>query len=87
MIAGKRFKPTNKAPRLMPGRLIGRLNHITGRENKMLKTIIYMILTLAFGIWLIDQLWDSRELHNVKSDIESHYFQTQKMIDKLNERN
>ena len=49
----------------------------------MLKTIIYMILTLAFGIWMIDQLWDSRELHNVKADIESHYFQTQKMIEKL----
>ena len=64
----------------------GRFNHITGRENKMLKTIIYMAITLAFGIWMIDQLWDSRELHNVKSDIESHYFQTQKMIEKLNER-
>ena len=49
----------------------------------MLKTIIYMILTLAFGIWMIDQLWDSRELHNVKSDIESHYFQINQLIDKI----
>ena len=49
----------------------------------MLKTIIYMILTMAFGIWMIDQLWNSRELHNVKADIESHYFQTQKLIEKL----
>ena len=49
----------------------------------MLKTIIYMALTLAFGLWMIDQLWDSRELHNIKADIESHHFEMQRMIDKL----
>ena len=49
----------------------------------MLKTIIYMILTLAFGIWMIDQLWDSRELHGIKSDIESYNYQINQMIDKL----
>ena len=49
----------------------------------MLKTIIYMILTLAFGIWMIDTLYNDRVIHGVKADIESHHFEMQKMIDKL----
>ena len=49
----------------------------------MLKTIIYMIITLLFGLWMIDQLWDSRELRQVKTQIETCTHIINQLIDKL----
>ena len=49
----------------------------------MLKNLLYYITALAIGIWMISMLYDSRELHNVKSDIENYHFQVNQMIDKL----
>jgi len=50
---------------------------------KALATFIYMMVTLAFGLWMICQLYDSKELHGIKSDIENYHFQVNRMIDKL----
>jgi hypothetical protein len=49
----------------------------------MIKTILYIIVTILVGAWMIYQLYQSPELSNTKSDIENYYYHTQKMIDKL----
>ena len=46
---------------------------------KLIFLWFYMIVTLAFGLWLIDQLWDSQ----VKTQIETRTHSINQMIDKL----
>ena len=76
-------KPTNKAPRLMPGRLIGMFNHITGGENIMLKTILYIIFTAVFGAWLIYQLSTNSEIDRTKSKMENRTQTINRIINEL----
>ena len=44
-----------------------------------MKNLLYYIVVISFGAWLIYQLYDSPQLHNIKADIESYHYKVIQM--------
>ena len=48
---------------------------------KALATFAYMMITLAFGLWMICQLWTP--VSKVVSDVKGHVTKIEQLFDKL----